>query len=164
MHGLEGVSLDDIGAASGVHRAAIRHFVGNRDQLVVAALDEITRRSVSGLGALPDAASLARALFASGRVTGLNAENEAWNALLPAALRLPEGRALVRQNYDRLIVEIAEVLRREYPDAAVTDVRDTAYAIACLAEHDFVFQHLGYPRARSKGAMSAALALADRLG
>lgn len=82
---------------------------------------------------------------------------------MPEALRLPEGRAAVKQSWDRLMTAIADALRDQYPDAPEMRLRDVAYSIACLAEQDFSFQRVGYPRARSRAAMKAALVLADQL-
>ena len=42
VKGLEHVSLDEVAGKAGVQRAALRHFVGNRDELTAAAIIEIT--------------------------------------------------------------------------------------------------------------------------
>lgn len=162
-NGLGGVSLDDVASAAGVQRAAIRHFVGNREHLIMAAIEEITTSAVDDLGTPSTFTAFAAALFSPRRVENLTVADDAWNALIPEALRLPGGRELVKASYDRLIAVIADALRRDYPDAPAAGIRDTAYAIACLAEQHFTFQRLGFPRARSGAAMDAAVALAERL-
>lgn len=163
-NGLSGVSLDDVAAAAGVQRAAIRHFVGNRENLIAAAVEEITTRAVDDdLGTPPSFTVLATSLFSPGRIANLTTAADAWNALISEALRLPGGLPLIKASYDRLIAAISDSLRGEYPEASPARIRDTAYAIACLAEQHFTFQQVGYPRARSGAALDAALALAERL-
>lgn len=162
--GLEGLSLDDVAAAAEVQRTAVRHFVGNRSQLITAAVEEITRRAVDDdLRTPPTFTKLAAQLFSADRIKNLTAEADAWQALLPEALRLPEARAMVKSSWDRLMSAIADALRSEYPGAGEAGIRDTAYVIACLAEQDFTFQLLGYPRARSTAALNAALRVAEHL-
>lgn len=79
-------------------------------------------------------------LFDPSRMATLDVKDRAWAELLPEAIRSPKNRAVTKENYDH-----------------------TAYAIACMAEHNYTFQRLGYARARCKGLRAAALALADQL-
>jgi len=163
-NGLGGVSLDEVAARAGVKRTAIRHFVGNRDELIAAAVEEITHRAIEDLGESTSFAKLAARLFSPERIEKLTTAADAWTVLLPEALRSPAGRDLVKKSWDRLMEVIADALRLEHPAATEVRIRDTAYSVACIAEKDFDFQLVGFPRARSKAAMSAALALASRLG
>ena len=43
-HGLEATTLEAVAAEAGVQRAAIRHFVGNRDELIAASVDHLTQK------------------------------------------------------------------------------------------------------------------------
>lgn len=162
-HGLEHVSLDDVATKAGVKRAALRHFVGNREDLIDAAITEITRRAVEDLGEATAFTGLMNRLFSHQRIRQYSAESYAWNALLPEATRSVRSRRIVKQGWERLITAIADALRRDHPQATEADIRDTAYAIACLAEQNWIFQEVGLPRARSAAAKSAALTLAAQL-
>lgn len=144
-------------------RTAVRHFVGNRSQLIAAAVEEIARRAVDDLGTPTAFTTLAVRLFSADRIESLTSVSDAWYALLPEALRSPEGRVVVKGSWDRLMTAISEALRCEYPAATEARIRDAAYVIACLAEQDFTFQQVGFPRARSVAAMKAALAVAEQL-
>jgi AcrR family transcriptional regulator len=163
-HGLEGVGLDDVAAAAGMKRPALRHFVGNRDELIAATVDELRRRYEATVRALaperPTAEALIRALFSEQWVRGLATEDAVFSALLHEATRDGSGREDVRRAYDVLLDALEEALRRDHPAASVRELRDAAYAIACLVEHNTAMQRLGYPRARSAGALTAALRLA----
>lgn len=162
--GLEHVNLDDVAAAANIQRAAIRHFVGNRDDLVAAAITEVAGRCLQDLGGSPSFPELATILFDPRRVAEHTTNDDAWVALLPEATYSAHLRGVVRTVYDELLAAIAGALRRSHPDAPRARIHDVAYAVACLAEHNFTFQKLGYPRARSKGNLTAALTLAEQLG
>lgn len=161
--GLEHVSLDDVAAAAGVQRAALRHFVGNREDLVSAAIAKITRRALADIDAQFSVAEVIAMLFDPSRMNSFDVYDRAWSELLPEAMRSPDTRAVVRESYDHLISLISNALRQRYPKASRSRIADTAYAIACMAEHNYTFQRLGYPQARVKGVKESAFALADRL-
>lgn len=167
-NGLERVGLDDVAAAAGMKRPALRHFIGNRDALVAATVEELRCRYEETIrSVVPEAASaeqLIRALFSDDWVNGMGDEDVVFDALLHEATRTADGQGDVRRTYDALISEIEAALRRDHPNTALADVRDTAYAITCLVEHNTTMQRLGYPRARSAGALAAALRLARHLG
>lgn len=163
VHGLEHVSLDDVAAAAGVQRAALRHFVGNRDQLITAAITEITRFFLADLEIRLSLTEVIAMLFDPGRMKSFGVIDHAWSELMPEAMRSPDTRAAIKESYDQLIALISHALRQRHPTATRSQITDTAYAIACMAEHNYVFQRLGYAQSRCKGLKDAALALADRL-
>lgn len=161
--GLEHISLDDVAAAAGVQRAALRHFVGNREDLVSAAIAKITRRALADTGTRLSFSEVVGMLFDPGRMENADVLDRAWGELLPEAMRSPATRTIVRESYDKLVSLIARTLRQQYPKASRSQIADTAYAIACMAEQNYIFQRVGYPKARCKGLKESALALSDRL-
>ncbi len=162
--GLEHVSLDDVAAAAGVQRAALRHFVGNREDLISAAIAKITRRALADIDMQLAIGEVIAMLFDPSRMKSADVYDRAWTELLPEAMRSPDSRAVVKESYDHLISLISNALRQGHPKASRSQIADTAYAIACMAEHNYTFQRLGYPQARVKGLKATAFALADRLG
>jgi AcrR family transcriptional regulator len=166
--GLERVGLDEVAAAAGVRRPALRHFVGNRRELIEVTVAELCRRyeaTIRGLApGTPRAEQLVRALFSDDWVHGGADEDLVFNALLHEAARNEGTAGEIRRAYDVLLAEIESALRRDYPGAPSSEVRDAAYAITCLVEHNATMQHIGYPRARSAGTLAAALRIAHRLG
>ena len=162
-HGLEHVSLDDVADRAEVKRAALRHFVGNREDLIDAAITEITHRTTADLSETPTITGLINMLFSPRRITEKSVEADAWTALLGEALRSDNARAVVKGSYQRLLTVIADSLRHSHPRATDADIRGTAYAIACLAEQNWNFQLAGLPRARGADAKAAALRLAAQL-
>lgn len=157
--GLEHTSLADIAEASGLHRSALRYFVGNRDELIQAAIDQISNTYGAAFDSpMPPLETIKRLFDMSGEPS-FEVADRAWAHLLPEAVRTPGGRAGVKMTYDHLMAVVGDALRRQYPNASRARVADAAYTIACLVECNFMFQRLGYPRARSKAVQAAALAL-----
>lgn len=163
IRGLEHVSLDDVAAEAGVQRAALRHFVGNRDELVRTAIIEITRLALLDLATPRPFDDVIKLLFSPVRIRDFDVVTRAWQELMPEAMRSADTRAVIKECYDQLLAHIAHGLHEEYPKATPADITDTAYAIACMAEHNYTFQRIGYPRTRCKGLQESALALAESL-
>lgn len=159
--GLERVTLDDVANASGIQRTALHHFVGNREELIVAAVDELVRRyEVSaaelGVGEAPTVDRLITLLFSDEMTRDQPVESAAFVALLAEAVRRPAARDAVIKGYDTVLGQFTSALRREYPRAPIARIRDTAYLVVCLVEKNTALQLLGYPRARQLAARSAA--------
>lgn len=167
QRGLEHVSLSDVAAAAGVQQAALRHFIGNREELIAAAIAELVRhyelsvRTV--LGEAPSPVALVDTLFSDGWTRDNSAEDAAFDVLLAEGIRNPRTRGLIKGAYDIMIDEIASALTRQYPAAPVVRIRDTAYLIACLVEQNTTFQQLGYPRTRNVATKALALRLVAEL-
>jgi AcrR family transcriptional regulator len=162
-HGLESVTLDDVASEAGVKRAAARHFVGNRPELIAAAVEELTHRYRAtveeAVGEAPSIERLIDALFGRVWVHDLSDVSHAFDAVMQEAARHEPTRVLVRQAYEVLLDEIDQALERSRPAMSAAERRDVAYAIVCLAEHNALMQQLGFPAARSTSAKRCARAL-----
>ena len=165
--GLEGVTVDVVAKAAGVQRAAVHHYVGNREDLIAAASEELSRRYevIAGMGPsdAPTTAELIAMMFGDVVTREHLVEHRTWQALRAEELRRPDGRVVVRRAYDRGFDMVESAVRRQCPDAPAASVRDLAYAIVCLSEQNTIFQQLGYPRARQVAARDAALCLVEDL-
>ncbi len=168
--GLEGTTLDVIAAEAGVHRAAIRHYVGNRDQLICAGVEYIASQyahtieadleSVAGADRL---AAILDSLFLGEFTTGHPQEDRALDAMIAAAAFDERVRESMREMYvvfeDGLAQEIAAV----HPDVDPEQVVGIAYSIMCLAEQNNDMRFLGFPPDRAHAARSAAGSLLETL-
>lgn len=166
-HGLDTVTIADVAAAAGVSRAGVRHFAGNRADLIGHAVRALTHRYETAiraaLGERPDAHDLVRLLFSDGWVRDRPAEDRAFDVLLQEAMRDDAARPLVRGAYEALTAELVAALRRRGARVPVEDLEDAAYLIVCLAEQSAALQVLGFPRARSEAAAAHAVRIADRV-
>lgn len=166
--GLEGVTVDCVAEMVGVQRAAVHHYVGNREDLIAAASEEACRRyevDVAGMGVndAPTIAKLIPMMFGDVVTRDHLVKARAWQALLAEGLRRPDGRVVVRRAYDRGFDMVESAVLRQCPGAPAARVRDLAYVIVCLFDQNTIFQQLGYPRARQVAACDAALCLVDDL-
>jgi AcrR family transcriptional regulator len=163
--GLEAVTLDDVARHAGVDRGAIRHYVGNRQQLIWAALDLLMERYVrasrEALGPEPSVAQWLDHLFGEGWARA--EDDAAFDVLLQEAIRDDVLRDRLRSNYESLIGALAEALLRAAPSATRRDAVDVAYAIVCMAEHNVTMRALGFSMTRAAGARRAAHNLVEGL-
>jgi len=162
--GLEGTSLESVAAEAGVARPVIRHYFGNRDALLAAAV----KRAVAAYGAdledalraLPGEGCLGAFLdyLFLGRFVG-NPDRERLFRALFAGLDDAALQRLLLETYRRFEDVCFAALRAAVPGAAAAALRGAAYAIACLAEQNAGFLAMGFPRSRARAAREAADAI-----
>ncbi|MFI5954925.1 TetR/AcrR family transcriptional regulator [Cryptosporangium sp. NPDC051539] len=158
--GLATVSLDDIASASGVQRSVMRHYVGNRAQLVRAAAADLVARYTelirTAVGEEPSAQEAIRYLFSRQWVAANEVEGRAFDELFHEAMRDPDLRLQLRDAYGLLVDELAAAIRRTRPAAPADEI---AYQIVCLAEHSSTMQQLGFAPEQAAAAEALALRL-----
>jgi AcrR family transcriptional regulator len=164
--GLESVSLDDVAQAAGVQRTMIRHFVGNRRDVIRDAVEVLAERYSrligSQIGVRPDLDRLIDHLFSDRWARGMATEDAALGQLLREAAHDDVTRTRIKSMYDRLLAELGRAIRTSNPDLPAKAGRDLAYVIVCAAEHNAVMRGLGFPRTSSKAAAATMRALIAR--
>jgi AcrR family transcriptional regulator len=164
---LESVSLDDVARAAGVQRSMIRHFVGNRADLIKGAVEVLAERYESlvhsHVGPEPSYARLVDHLFSDRWSSSMAREDAAFGQLLREAAHDDQTRGLVKEMYDRLLAELAAAVRRDHPAVSRKAARDHAYLVVCAAEHNVAMRGLGYAASQSRAMARALLRLADTL-
>jgi AcrR family transcriptional regulator len=166
--GLVGTTLEAVAEEAGVRRPVIRHYFGNRDELVAAAVQRAVRAYAADLGeALRDRPHASRFdafldyLFL-GPFVG-HADRERLFSALFAALDHEASRRLLCDCYRGFEDVCFAALRAEVPAASAAAARGAAYAIACLAEQSAAFLAIGFPRTRARAARRAAALIARDL-
>lgn len=158
--GLEDVTLDDIAADARLQRSSVRHFVGNRRALITTAIVELSERFSDGvrdgLSSTSGIDDLITVAFSRNWLSTMSDDAMAFAALVEEATRTPDLVAKVRDLYDGILTEIQAPIRRDYPGASAAQIRETAYAILCLIQHNTFMQRLGYSSSLSRGAARAA--------
>ena len=166
--GLEGTTLEAVAAEAGIARPVIRHYFGNRDALLAAAVERALAAYRADLDAAlrePPRAGRLAAFFDYlflGRFRG-NADRERLFGALSAASDDAASRRLLRASYRRFEDACCAALRAEVPRAPAAAVRGAAYSIACLAEQNAAFLGMGFPRSRARAARGAADAIVRSL-
>lgn len=168
--GLEATTLDDVAREAGLKRAMIRHYVGNRDELVREAIDHLANqylsRAVAALDAeedLIDVDALLDFFFIGDFVFGMPEQNRIVDSLLWVAASDPEASASLRAMYESFAELLCKHLARCMPVADSDRLGSVAWAIVCLAEQNAMMIGLGVPAQRSRELREIARALADSL-
>lgn len=166
-HGID-VPLELIADEAGVKRSLIRHYLGNRDELVnqvigriadayprrvVELLDQAQARGTEGLLDL---------FFASGVTTSH------WDDVIHAVVstaqgRYPWARQQVAQMIGTIIERVAHQLGQLFPDAAPAACYQAAYGIMCLVQANEELRWLGLDPAHTLLARASAARLLAEL-
>ena len=167
--GLDGSSLDKVAEEAGVKRQLIRHYIGNRDDLVRAFAERLIEKYHAQLAWMIDA------LPATGRVDALfgylfpsaaaySAESTlVLEAMIAAADRMPEFRDLLATYIEALTASIAGELRRAYPSASRADAAAVAYGIVGLCFNQESLAPLALPPRYLRASRECARRLAASL-
>ncbi len=165
-NGLHATTLDDVATAVDLRRGTVRHFVGNREQLIVAAIDRLVVRYEQAFhAAVADGCTdgaidrmLARLFVADGEM-GL--EDRAFVALMTAGDD-PAIRHSIARAYERYLEVIDRVLVAG-TSAGVEQRQDVALAILSLAETTNLLLELGFDHDVRHRALRTARALIQPL-
>ena len=168
-YGLEGATLERIAETAGVKRPILRHYLGNRDEMVAALIEHLgasfDAQTDALLGALPAKRrieSLFDILFAAETVT--EAERvAAMQAMVAAADRYPTVRPVLLGAVDRLLSAIEEELAAAYPAAEPERVSAAAFGLVSLYFNLDALAPLRLPAAWRGAARQAAETLVQSL-
>lgn len=139
-HGLDGTSLEMVAEEAGMKRSILRHYIGNRDDLIIALATRVTDKYHEQLDAMIDS------LPDEGRVDALlefyfptkqRHTTESLlvvEALIAASENFPRIREMMFGYVDRLVSSAAEQLRLEFPDTKPAECWNVAFGIvsACF--------------------------------
>jgi len=166
--GLEGTTLERVAEASGFSRGHIRHYVGNREEMIRAFQDRLTVRYVTRMREIdaeaePGKRGAALTGFLFGAEWAPNADNGAINALMWAAARNEQVREHLRASYLAMERILARALRADYPAAPAAECAATAYTLVCLAFAHSTLMELSFPAARQRTISAVTAELLGRL-
>lgn len=167
--GVEGLTLEAVASEVGMSRSHIRHYMGNRDELLHALVAHLGRRYSGGLErSLADAPAGKRfsaaldLLFGDDWDEDLPEDSAAIDALIAFSANSPEhGFTLLPYYLD--IEELLQQVLTEHHLEREEGAAGVAYAILCLAYGNSSMRTMGFPRSRRDAARRAAEALAASL-
>ena len=167
-YGIDGTTLERVAEVSGFSRGHIRHYLGNRDDMLAHFQQRLSTRYVQRMRDICEATepgqrgtALVRLLF--GKEWGPGLDSAAINALFWAAARDENVRAGLRATYMAMERTVARELRTDYPEAPAAECASTAYALLCLAFGHSTLLELSYPAARQRTANAIAQQMLERL-
>lgn len=176
-HGMSGVTLDRIADEAGMARGHVRHFAGNRDDILVAAavllyfdevlaLDaEITPGTLPGSFFPHDVDTVDGALgYLFGEFAEPGATNTAALAFVDAGRTNADLHVVVTGAYASAESELATILTRALPSASGGELDRTAKGIMSIAIGNVFMTDLEVDPERTRLARESAVILLDALG
>lgn len=136
--GLESTTLENVAEEAGVARRIIRHYIGNRDDLIQAAVDRIidnfTHQVFEEIEATQSDGRFESGLeYIFSKAFNELPINRLVAALLPASLHDKRVQQAVKKIYDAFHQEIDRELTTHLPNAPQRKRNDVAYSIMCLS-------------------------------
>ncbi|MEO1656954.1 MAG: TetR/AcrR family transcriptional regulator [Pseudomonadota bacterium] len=169
--GLANTSLTDVANEAGLPRPLVRHFVGNRDDMVTKLFDGMIDRAESQLEAVAEADELPLAARLDLLFAGVFA-NETSNALIGELWYLAERDEAIRARlaalYRRACDFVAEGLRMIVPKISAQRAYDISFALVSMSYGDASFRGIGmqppspeFLRTLADSMIKASLVLGD---
>ncbi|MDI6103459.1 TetR family transcriptional regulator [Actinoplanes sp. NEAU-A12] len=168
-HGLAGTTLERVSEESGLSRSHIRHYVGNRDEL----LRKFTTWLYTGyeaefirkIAAAADREKLPIVmdyLFSSGFLP-ISDDDAVIRELITAGIADDGIRATMQVHYTSAVQAVEDAVAAEHPAASPGARRTTAYGLWCLAMGNSMMAEFQLPAASGGLVRAAAEALLERL-
>jgi TetR/AcrR family transcriptional regulator, transcriptional repressor of aconitase len=163
-NGLEATSLNEVAEASGISRSAIRHFVGNRESLIAAAITHLCDSYLTAIrdavGEEPKPEELIRFLFSPIWTDPFAVRTRAFDALLSEGSYDSALSMRMRGAYEELIALLVTSFRRLCLRGPTEDQYvAAAYSIVCLSESHASMRAIGFDESYARFAFDSALAL-----
>lgn len=167
-YGLD-VSLEQIAEETGVKRSIIRHYIGNREDLVEAMIERITqvylqeiRAKFSQISETRSEAALLDYLFdVEGSYAGW--DRVIIDVLATARERYPSAKRNLQKMFREADRLLARTLASLYPAATAEQCKHIAYALFCLVTTHETMQWVGFDDIDDETARESALILLDKL-
>lgn len=161
-HGITGATMDRIAAEAGMSRGHVRHFVGNRDDLLREAARRFYFDGTDETSLLPaGTATVADAtdyLFGA-EFTAPGSDNVVVFGFIEASRADPAIAELLATAYRGSQSTIADLIAREHPTVPRAVCDSTAYGIVAIALHNVFLSDIESSAADTRTARAAA----DRL-
>ena len=168
-YGLEGATLEKIAGEAGIARPAVRHFVGNRDELVEALVEHVRRDYSAKLDALfawlPDGGrvrAIVDLLFDPAHFSTSD-DTALAQALTMASRQYPSAGLMCSKWVASFDDRLAAELRQEFPDAGEDAVRAVSFGIISIYFNMDALSALDLPATMISAAKAGALRLVDSL-
>ncbi|MEM6470579.1 MAG: TetR/AcrR family transcriptional regulator [Planctomycetota bacterium] len=167
-HGLEASSLELVAEEAGMKRSILRHYVGNRGQLIVALAERVIQKYQAFF---EDHLAASSRLAPIGQLMGYffpKVSASSPESILVIESLIAEGsrnevvRRQMQDYVDWLVTRCAELLRIEYPGATKKKCWDVSYGLVCLCFNQESLTPLQLPRKYAKAAkLSAEILIAS---
>ena len=157
-YGLEASSLERIAEEAGMKRSILRHYVGNRDDLILALSERVVEKNRVDLNEFAQAISPANRIEQLiGYLLPSRARESSENimvieSLIAAAEQYPQVRTQMLTLVEDVVAMIAGQLKLEFPARAQREHWQVAYGIACIWFNQESLTTLQLPRKYNQAA------------
>jgi AcrR family transcriptional regulator len=168
-HGLAGTTLARIAAEAGMAPSIIRHYLGNKDAVIAAAVERALRNVravvVDAVAELPPRDRLAAQLdVLFDPALAVPEINQLIDELVAASYVDPTTHARMRELYEQFTGLMEEGVDGAYPFAPPQARATVAHGVLALAHAAATFHWLDFAPANYARARAAAQTLVDGLG
>lgn len=161
--GMDGLTLEKVADEAGLSRSLVRHFVGNRDDLIASYRQRLfDRYSYDFLSAqVQDGETHASDVVLEILFDGASNYDDfaAIDAIIASSHTDPALRADILTIYRGLETAIANAVRHDHPEWESRQVESTAYQVLSLAYGHWTMYALGFPDDRRDAARDAIRSL-----
>ncbi|GAA4957182.1 hypothetical protein GCM10025331_54240 [Actinoplanes utahensis] len=168
-HGLAGTTLERVSEESGLSRSHVRHYVGNRDDLLRRFATWLyTGYEAEFIGRVAEAPAREKLpivmdyLFSSGFLP-ISDDDTVIRELITAGIADDGIRATMQAHYTQAVQAVEDAVAAEYPAASPGARRTTAYGLWCLAMGNSMMAELQLPAAAGGLVRASAESLLERL-
>lgn len=160
-YGLD-TSLDQVAEEAGMTRSIIRHYIGNREEVVNTLIERITTDFVAELRAeaeqIPQEQAIPSTLdYLFAHETGYDDYDKLiFSVMMTAQDRYPQAKQMIIRMFEQLITMFAADLKDAYPQADDARCRDVAYNVLALAMSNESLMDLGMNQRYSTTARLSA--------
>lgn len=157
-YGLEGSSLERVADQAGVKRSIIRHYIGNREELVDALAERVAAQFHNQLASFVAGVSEQRRIkqlldFLFPAIPIESADSIlVVEALIAAGDSYPKARTLMLGYVEHLVDQITDQLRLAYPRATRPRCWNVAYGVVGICFNQESLSPLGLPKAYIKAS------------
>lgn len=170
QYGLEGSSLEQIAQEAGVKRSLIRHYIGNREDLIEAAVNRIINayredlaNAIQNLSQEQMIPELLDYLFCHEIEDERNHYEILVSALWAVHERDQNTHRLLLNLYQEMEDLIFQAISYTYPDAPEAQRQGIAFSLMCLANDAWSMVTLGFDKNRIEHGRANAQHLIDSL-
>jgi AcrR family transcriptional regulator len=168
-YGLEGTSLERVAEEAGMKRSILRHYIGNREDLIDALAQRVVAKYQAHFQQFLDGASaedrICRllAFFFPDKPLGSTESVLVVESLIAAGDQHPNVRTLMLDYIDDLVAKTAKELRSAFPNATSGRCWSVSYGIISICFNQESLSPLGLPAKFLKAARACSKHLIQTL-
>jgi AcrR family transcriptional regulator len=162
------VSLERIAEEAGVQRSLIRHYLGNREEVVEQLIERIAAEYPRDLAACLTAPQVGTAAQMLDYLFSETVAAPDWDTLITAVVstaqdRFPQAKQHIVEMMQAIIALVAARLEAFFPQAPPELCYEVAYSVLCLVQTNESMIWLGLQRRHTGMARASAEVLIRRL-